>query len=177
MRLEQAPQNATVTLPVTAIVAVFESCFLESHGTRCCGGAREPLYVPRSPAAHAQLSFRGDFAASALHEISHWCLAGERRRLLPDFGYHYVAAPRSAAAQVQFLQFEVLPQALESTFADAAGVSFSYSFDDVDDRFVQLRPGFQLAVDSAKQQLPRGYLQTLAGARARRFLQALAASR
>lgn len=163
---------------MASIVAVFESCFRVRYRTVCVGGASEPLYVPASGATPAQLYFRGDFAASALHEISHWCLAGAGRRALPDFGYGYVPAPRSASAQVQFLRFEVVPQALERVFAEAAGVPFHYSFDDVDDRFVSLRCGFRNAVDTVHQQLLlQGALGALASPRAQCFRQALATCR
>ncbi len=42
---------------------------------------------------------RTDFFASALHEISHWCVAGKARREQVDFGYWYCPDGRDAMTQ------------------------------------------------------------------------------
>ena len=67
-------------MKVRQIIAVFERCFTEQYATRLCGGAEEPLYLPKQGATLARLHFRSDYAASALHEVAHWCLAGTERR-------------------------------------------------------------------------------------------------
>lgn len=160
------------------LAQVFERCFRESHNVCCLGGATEPWYLPARDDQPAQLHYRADFAASALHEISHWCIAGPARRARPDFGYDYVPAPRTAVAQVQFLQAEVLPQALECLFAAAAGLPFRLSFDDVEDQFPALRPGFAHAVATSCRQLQRGDGPSAGlGHRAQQFLHALRAWR
>ena len=38
------------------------------------GGAAEPLYLPDRGTRTAELHYREDFAASALHEAAHWCI-------------------------------------------------------------------------------------------------------
>ena len=166
-------KQAPAGLCAQAIADTFGDCFLETYGTYCTGGASEPLYLPASPTAPARLTFRGDYAASALHEISHWCVAGKRRRSLVDFGYDYVNTPRTAVQQVQFLRAEVRPQALEWVFADSAGVRFNYSFDDVEDRFVVFRSGFRAAVNSVKARLQAQGLGSTVGPRAAQFHRAL----
>jgi elongation factor P hydroxylase len=97
------------------------------------GGAAEPLYEPHQMHADgwARLHFRQDFAASALHEAAHWCIAGAQRRAMVDFGYWYHPDGRNAEQQQEFYQFEVKPQALEWLLADAAGVSFNISADNL----------------------------------------------
>lgn len=163
-----------MTLSAARIASVFDDCFGSSHRTRCIGGEAEPLYLPGVGDECAQLRYRGDYAASALHEISHWCLAGAKRRTQTDFGYAYAAAPRSLVDQVQFLRAEVRPQALERVFAKGAGIAFQYSFDDVEDRYVQLRPGFRAAVDATHQRLLRELGSGAGLPRAQRFCAALA---
>ncbi|MGI9326485.1 MAG: elongation factor P hydroxylase [Pseudomonadales bacterium] len=151
------------------LATLFEQCFYQHYQTRCLGGADEPLYQPADANGIACLRYRQDFPASALHEISHWCLAGKRRLQLPDFGFSYAAAPRSLCAQVEFLGFEVRPQALESLFCRAVGLPFRCSFDDLEDRFMALRPGFEAAVASAELNFIRAGLPPRGG----QFLQAL----
>ena len=60
------------------IEEVFADCFYEDYGTRLQGGASEPLYRPSS-GGDAVIFYREDFAASALHEVAHWCIAGVGR--------------------------------------------------------------------------------------------------
>lgn len=96
------------------------------------GGAAEPLYLPATEHAPARLFYREDYAASALHEAAHWSIAGCRRRLLVDFGYTYIAPPRTTQQQQAFFQFELRTQSLEALFARAAGVAFQVSADNLE---------------------------------------------
>ncbi len=118
--------------PVNAceIIGVFEAVF---EGVRLVGGFDEPYYRPDEDASGkpALICFKEDFAASALHEVAHWCIAGRRRRQLPDFGYWYEPA-RDADTQSRFEQVEAKPQALEWIFSIAAGRKFRVSFDNFD---------------------------------------------
>lgn len=91
----------------------------------------EPEYFPAQNDECARIEFAHGFFASALHEISHWCLAGEARRRLPDFGYWYAPDGRSAAQQQAFERVEVKPQALECLFTLACGQSFQVSQDNL----------------------------------------------
>lgn len=113
--------------------AVFDRCFGVAHRTRLIGGAGEPFYrpVPAAGGCH-QLHYREDFFASALHETAHWCIAGEKRRQLPDFGYWYDPDGRDPAAQAAFQRVESKPQALEWIFSQACGYPFQVSLDNLE---------------------------------------------
>lgn len=120
--------------PLTAseIVAVFDALFWESHRTCLRGGADEPLYQPADDGAEAQVVFRKDFAASALHEVAHWSIAGPERRRRVDYGYWYAGDGRGDTSQDAFARAEAKPQALEWIFAQAAGIKFHLSLDNLD---------------------------------------------
>lgn len=112
---------------------VFNSSFALSSNTRLFGGANEPLYHPTDVAGHPHaLYYRQDYFASALHEVSHWCIAGEARRQLPDFGYWYAPEGRSVEQQRAFEAVERKPQALEWYFSKACGYRFQLSADNLE---------------------------------------------
>lgn len=114
--------------------AVFDGCFAQSENTRLFGGASEPLYQPATAAGEKhRLYYREDYFASALHEISHWCIAGPERRLLLDFGYWYAPEGRTGQQQRAFETVEVKPQALEWLFSRACGYRFRVSVDNFTD--------------------------------------------
>ncbi|MFV0477419.1 MAG: elongation factor P hydroxylase [Parahaliea sp.] len=119
------------------LVAVFAHCFADLEQTRLIGGASEPLYVPAGEwhegevSQYHRLYFREDYFASALHEISHWCIAGPERRQQRDFGYWYAPDGRSPQQQQAFQTVEVRPQALEWCFAQACGFRFQVSLDNL----------------------------------------------
>jgi hypothetical protein len=111
---------------------VFDTCFAKSFHTRLLGGADEPLYRPRSPGdALNALYYRQDYFASALHEVAHWCIAGEQRRQQLDFGYWYAPEGRSVKQQLAFEAVERKPQALEWYFSKACGYRFRLSADNL----------------------------------------------
>lgn len=111
---------------------LFSKEFEVSFSTKLIGGADEPLYLPKNrPGGFSLLKFRSDFVSSALHEISHWCIAGERRRKLKDFGYWYCPDGRSEDEQEAFELVEVKPQALEWMFSKACNHPFSISVDNL----------------------------------------------
>lgn len=133
-----------MTLSHSDIACVFNECFADSHRTILVGGAQEPLFTPASKTEPAKLSYREDFAASALHECAHWCIAGALRRTKVDFGYEYLPPPRTPAQQSSFFSAEVKTQSLEQVFALHAGVKFSPSADNLPaniDCFVSLLAG------------------------------------
>lgn len=112
---------------------VFNECFLRAYNTRLIGGANEPLYQPAvSDGDFHALYYRHDYFASALHEVSHWCIAGAQRRLEVDFGYWYAPEGRSVMQQLAFEQVERKPQALEWYFSKACGYRFLISVDNLD---------------------------------------------
>ncbi|WP_250884081.1 elongation factor P hydroxylase [Glaciecola sp. XM2] len=78
-----------------------------------------------------KIFFTRDYAASALHEVAHWCIAGEQRRTQIDYGYWYAPDGRDAALQAKFEQAEVKPQAVEWAFSLACGMPFKVSNDNL----------------------------------------------
>lgn len=114
------------------LIAVFNGLFAESCNTRLSGGGEEPVYLPADErSGHHQLIFRHDYFSSALHEVAHWCVAGEQRRLQVDFGYWYRPDGRSLDEQKSFEQVEIKPQALEWIFSVAAQHRFQISADNL----------------------------------------------
>lgn len=132
LELAQAP---TAEPLADRIVAVFDRCFASPRGlnTRLCGGFDEPYYRPaHDELRYHRVEFTRDYAASALHEAAHWCVAGAARRRLPDYGYWYAPDGRSAEQQAEFERVEVKPQALEWIFARASGLRFRVSADNLE---------------------------------------------
>jgi elongation factor P hydroxylase len=119
-----------VTPTSESIAHTFNSTFAARFATVMIGGADEPLYLPASGRFPARIFHTHDFAASALHEAAHWCIAGEKRRRLVDYGYGYAPPPRAASDRAAFFALELEAQALESLFASCAGVAFRVSADD-----------------------------------------------
>lgn len=115
------------------LIQIFSDCFFEKYNTRLIKGTDEPLYLPQDEnRPHNELYFAHGFFASALHETSHWLIAGEKRRKLVDFGYWYVPDGRSTEQQELFQSVEVKPQAMEWILSMAAGFRFRISIDNLD---------------------------------------------
>ena len=111
---------------------VFAGCFARQWRTVLLGGAEEPYYQPAADSHETHmLYYRSDFFASALHEVAHWCIAGEQRLQLADFGYWYAPDGRDTAQQRDFEAVEVKPQALEWLFSLACGYDFCVSVDNL----------------------------------------------
>ncbi len=98
------------------------------------GGADEPFYQAPSGGAKAILYFRSNYPRSLLHELSHYCLSGEKRRQIDDFGYWYIPCGRTENEQLLFEQVEARPQGLEKAMCEAIGISFIPSLDDFSGR-------------------------------------------
>ncbi len=94
-------------------------------------GIDEPEYFPVTEQQPARIQFAHGFFNSALHEISHWTIAGEQRRLLPDLGYWYTPDGRTAEQQALFESVEIKPQAIEWLFSKAFGRKFRVSLDNL----------------------------------------------
>ncbi len=94
-------------------------------------GEHEPEYFPATKDEPAKIQFAHGFFNSALHEISHWCIAGQHRRTLPDLGYWYAPDGRTQEQQALFEQVEVKPQALEWLFSLACCRPFRVSLDNL----------------------------------------------
>lgn len=154
-----------------SLIALFNDLFGDvGQATRLVGGGDEPVYLPADgDYPHHRIVFRADYFASALHEVAHWCIAGERRRRLVDYGYWYRPEGRSPSQQRAFERVEARPQALEWIFARAAGHRFRLSADNLDGGAFDPRP-FREAVWRAA----RTYCRTGLSERAERFRRALA---
>lgn len=152
------------------LIDLFNACFALSCNTRLVRGQGEPVYLPADAECnYHRVVFAHGFFASALHEIAHWCVAGEARRQLPDYGYWYCPDGRNAQQQKQFEQVEVKPQALEWIFSRAAGRRFRVSVDNLNG--VETDPtAFRLAV----HQQVLAYCESGLNARAEQVRNALA---
>lgn len=137
------------------IIKLFDGLFADTFNTRLVRGGDEPLYLP-ADADHDwhRVIFARGFYTSALHEISHWCIAGERRRQLEDYGYWYIPDGRGEQQQQAFEKVEVGPQALELLFSRACGIRFHVSVDNLGDVEVD-REAFEARVSERAE----GYLE------------------
>ncbi|XDV10845.1 elongation factor P hydroxylase [Pseudidiomarina sp. PP-1MA] len=114
-----------------ALIDVFEACFFDSYRTRLVAGTDEPYYQPGADGEPHQIVFAHGFFSSALHEIAHWCIAGEARRQQFDYGYWYEPDGRTPEQQRLFEQVEVKPQAIEWLFCVCSGRKFQVSVDNL----------------------------------------------
>ena len=112
------------------LILHFNHWFSHLNVTLVKGGS-EPEYFPADENSPARIQFAHGFFNSALHEISHWTIAGEKRRRLPDLGYWYAPDGRTAEQQALFEQVEIKPQAVEWLFAQAFGRKFRVSLDNL----------------------------------------------
>jgi hypothetical protein len=157
-------------LKVTFLEQIFNHLFEFTENTILVSGGDEPIYLPQSETGSVNkiISTR-DYFSSALHEISHWCLAGEQRRKLIDYGYWYEPDGRSEEQQRLFEQVEVKPQALEWLFTQAVGRKFSLSVDNINQPEVVASEEFKCQVAIQAQR----YLVDGLPGRANLFLKAL----
>lgn len=112
------------------LIKLFNTLFADQQVILVRGDS-EPEYFPANNNQPARIEFAHGFFQSALHECSHWCIAGERRRQLSDFGYWYAADGRSEAQQQAFERVEIRPQALECLFTLACRRPFQVSQDNL----------------------------------------------
>jgi len=149
---------------------LFEQTFYADYHTLLECGDDEPVYLPADEQVPwHRIVFAHGYFASALHEVAHWCIAGEARRLQVDYGYWYVPDGRSATQQAAFERVEVKPQALEWAFSVAAGFPFSVSVDNLHGELEVDRLAF---MEQVRQQVIC-YLERGFPARAERFIDAL----
>ncbi len=118
---------------VEDLIRLFNREFLEDFNTELVRGDGEPEYRPADAHhPHHRILFAHGFFASALHEIAHWCIAGEARRQQIDYGYWYKPDGRSDHEQQEFERVEARPQAYEWLLSQAAGHPFHFSADNLD---------------------------------------------
>ena len=112
------------------LIRLFNALFI-AQKVELVRGNNEPEYFPAINDNLARIEFAHGFFASALHEISHWCIAGFERRKHSDFDYWYAADGRSQAQQQAFERVEIKPQALECLFTLACKRDFQVSQDNL----------------------------------------------
>jgi len=112
------------------LISLFNTLFAHQH-VILVRGAGEPEYFPAKDNQPARIEFAHGFFQSALHELSHFFIAGERRRHLSDFGYWYAPDGRTEAQQQAFERVEIKPQALECLFTLACRRPFQVSQDNL----------------------------------------------
>lgn len=121
-----------VSPDVTNLMRLFDDCFKHTENTVLVKGDDEPIYIPANEGQpHNQVIFAHGYFSSALHEISHWCIAGKERRQKVDFGYWYEPDGRTVEQQQAFEAVEIKPQALEWIFSISAGIKFNISADNL----------------------------------------------
>jgi elongation factor P hydroxylase len=126
------PETQTILPDVNELILLFNRLFKESENTILVKGEDEPIYLPANDESpYNQIVFAHGYFTSALHEVSHWCIAGNERRKRVDFGYWYEPDGRSIEQQLSFEKVEVKPQALEWLFSMAAGIRFNISADNL----------------------------------------------
>ncbi|MDB2331166.1 elongation factor P hydroxylase [Alteromonas sp.] len=156
---------------VPTLIALFNQSFADFN-TKLVLGNDEPVYLPASETCHYhQVVFAHGFFSSALHEIAHWCIAGDARRLQEDYGYWYCPDGRDAKQQAKFESVEIKPQAIEWAFTEAAGRKFQVSTDNLNGAQPD-REGFTKNVEAQLN----AYRQQGFPPRAQRFITALTAT-
>lgn len=114
------------------LIRIFNNCFYSEFNVTLIKGEDEPIYLPADEkCSHNSLYFAHGFFSSALHECSHWLVAGHERRKLVDFGYWYVPDGRNQEQQALFQKVEVKPQAMEWILATACKHPFRLSIDNL----------------------------------------------
>jgi len=120
-------------LKLLKLLEVFNRLYSETENTRLQLGEGEPIYLPADQAvSYNRIIFANGFFASALHEISHWLVAGAQRRRLEDYGYWYEPDGRTEQQQLEFEKAEIKPQALEWILSRACGHQFHFSADNLE---------------------------------------------
>lgn len=111
-------------------IPVFNTRFAD-YNTILVRGGDEPEYLTWQDDEPAQIVFAHGYFSSALHEIAHWCIAGQERRKQDDFGYWYAPDGRTQEQQHLFEKVEIKPQAIECLFTLACGRKFFVSQDNL----------------------------------------------
>lgn len=168
-------QSEEAGLSAVEIERVFQICFSEHYNIRIIGGAEEPLYLPvdceesrNHNISYNRLYYSHDYAASALHEIAHWCIASQKRLQQVDWGYWYLPDGRNAKQQAAFEKVEARNQALEWIFNQAAGRHFGVSIDNLNGEGCET-----VAFKDAVYQQLQSWLQRGLPSRAQLFVSAL----
>lgn len=157
------------------LIDIFNQSFKTQWGTELVRGGEEPIYIPRTDNyPYDRVIFAHGYFSSALHEVSHWCIAGNERRKLVDFGYWYNPDGRTEKQQKEFELVEIKPQALEWIFCNAANFQFNVSLDNLSGDISATAQAAELFKNNIWQQT-QDYLIHGLPERAKIFVHALAA--
>lgn len=125
-------------MQLNRLVSIFNESLGKEYGAVLMGGFSEPCYIPCERQLDssimirpAEIQFTKDFIRSALHEVAHWCIAGEYRRNQTDYGYWYRPDGRNELEQKEFFKVEVKPQAIEKIFSEHCLIDFRVSCDNL----------------------------------------------
>ena len=125
-------KQSAATASIEDIITIFNHTFYSSLNTKLVSGNEEPLYQPADEHIDFhQIIFAHGYFSSALHELAHWLVAGEKRRRRVDYGYWYEPDGRTQQQQAEFEKVEILPQAIEWALAVSCGVKFDVSSDNL----------------------------------------------
>ena len=144
---------------INDIIRIFDNTFYSSFNTKLVRGDDEPVYLPADENnEYHRIIFAHGFFQSALHEISHWLIAGEQRRLQEDFGYWYRPDGRTEQEQLEFEQVEIKPQAIEWALSVACQKPFDVSVDNLNGSGETCRYAFKAKVlEQVKLLLTSGF--------------------
>lgn len=157
------------------LIELFNELFSESENTILDHSPDEPIYLPADEQnPKHRILFAHGYFQSAMHEISHWSIAGSERRKLVDFGYWYNPDGRTAEQQAEFEVVEVKPQALEWIYSVAADKRFYISVDNLSSDIEpdRLHKSKELFADKVYQQV-EDYLTKGLSQRQQSFVDAL----
>lgn len=153
------------------LIRLFKDEFYDEFNTLLVKGEDEPIYMPANDVVpYHQIVFAHGYFTSALHETSHWCIAGQARRLLEDYGYWYCPDGRTEDQQNQFQQMEIRPQSVDWLFCLATNVPFYVSCDNLEGDFEPDHVAFR---ESVRQNVIKMLANDDIPPRAARFLKAL----
>jgi elongation factor P hydroxylase len=131
-KTDQVHRDSLKNFQCESLMVIFREVFADGYATRLIKGGSEPEYIPATKkGGEHHIIFTHDYFSSALHEVAHWCVAGEQRRLQHDYGYWYAPDGRDEKQQIAFEQVEVKPQAVEWLFSRACGIPFRISVDNL----------------------------------------------
>jgi len=144
---------------LAVVVLIFNQLFAETENTVLISGADEPFYQASTKDNKAKIHSRADYLSSALHEMAHWIIAGDKRRQLDDFGYWYESEGRTLDQQSQFEKVEVKPQAIEWLLSLACNQPFNFSADNLSQELEASVQFKQAVYQQAKDYLENGLPQ------------------
>ena len=86
--MKEAMFNTGNQLRLDDLINSFNNTFYQACNVKLISDGEEPIYLPAdNEVSYNRIIFTKDYFSSALHEIAHWCIAGEARRKEIDFGY------------------------------------------------------------------------------------------